>query len=93
MYRTENLKKVLWYSSMKKFCAKFLNIFSECELQPHQRELILYYWNKILTLEITILGIEMIVKSSSKGWIFSEKYWYYFHCPKNVRCSIPSFVF
>ena len=29
----------------------------------------------------------------SKGRIFSEKYWYYFHCPKNVLCSILSFVF
>ncbi len=28
-----------------------------------------------------------------KGQIFSEKYWYYFHCPKNVLCSILSFVF
>ena len=28
-----------------------------------------------------------------KGRIFSEKYWYYFHCPKNVLCSILSFVF
>ena len=24
----------------------------------------------------------------AKGRIFSEKYWYYFHCPKNVLCSI-----
>ena len=29
----------------------------------------------------------------TKGRIFSEKYWYYFHCPKNVLCSILSFVF
>ena len=28
-----------------------------------------------------------------KGPIFSEKYWYYFHCPKNVLRSILSFVF
>ena len=28
-----------------------------------------------------------------KGPIFSEKYWYYFHCPKNVLPSILSFVF
>ena len=28
-----------------------------------------------------------------KGPISSEKYWYYFHCPKNVLCSILSFVF
>ena len=29
----------------------------------------------------------------SKGRIFSEKYCYYFHCPKNLLCSILSFVF
>ena len=29
----------------------------------------------------------------SKGRIFSEKYWYHFHCPKNVLCCILSFVF
>ena len=28
-----------------------------------------------------------------KGPIFSERYWYYFHCPKNVLHSILSFVF
>ena len=28
-----------------------------------------------------------------KGRISSEKYWYYFNCPKNVLCSILSFVF
>ena len=28
-----------------------------------------------------------------KGPIFSEKYWYYFHCPKYVVRSILSFVF
>ena len=28
----------------------------------------------------------------TKGPIFLEKYWYYFHCPKNVLCSILSFV-
>ena len=32
-------------------------------------------------------------KNACKGRIFSEKYWYYFHCPKNVLCSILSFVF
>ena len=31
--------------------------------------------------------------NSAKSQIFSEKYWYYFHCPKNVLCSILSFVF
>ena len=25
--------------------------------------------------------------------VFSEEYWYHFHCPKNVLCSILSFVF
>ena len=29
----------------------------------------------------------------SKDPIFPEKYWYYFHCPKNVLRSILSFVF
>ena len=29
----------------------------------------------------------------TKSPIFSEKYWYYFRCPKNVLCSILSFVF
>ena len=29
----------------------------------------------------------------TKGRIFSEKYWYYFYCPKNVLYSILSFVF
>ena len=29
----------------------------------------------------------------SKGPIFSEKYWYHFHCLKNVLRSILSFVF
>ena len=28
-----------------------------------------------------------------KGPIISEKYWYYFHCPKNGLRSILSFVF
>ena len=32
-------------------------------------------------------------KEFCKGRIFLEKYWYYFHCPKNVLCSILSFVF
>ena len=32
-------------------------------------------------------------KQTKKGPIFSEKYWYYFHCPKNVLDSILSFVF
>ena len=27
------------------------------------------------------------------GLISSEIFWYYFHCPKNVLCSILSFVF
>ena len=31
--------------------------------------------------------------TQAKGPIFSEKYWYYFHCPKNVLRSILSFVF
>ena len=30
---------------------------------------------------------------TAKGPISSEKYWYYFHCLKNVLCSILSFVF
>ena len=30
---------------------------------------------------------------SAQGRILSEKYWYYFRCPKNVLCSILSFVF
>ena len=29
----------------------------------------------------------------TKGLIFSERYWYYFNCPKNVLCSTLSFVF
>ena len=29
----------------------------------------------------------------AKGPIFSEKYWYYFHCPKNVLRSILCFAF
>ena len=38
-------------------------------------------------------GLDGRLSSSFKGRIFSEKYWYYFHCPKNVLCCILSFVF
>ena len=34
-----------------------------------------------------------ILCSLIKGRISSEKYWYYFHCPKKVLCPILSFVF
>ena len=37
--------------------------------------------------------IAMTVALSVKGRTSLEKYWYYFHCPKNVLCSILSFVF
>ena len=37
--------------------------------------------------------LEKLRVCKAKGWIFSEKYWHYFHCPKNVLCSILSFVF
>ena len=37
--------------------------------------------------------MKKIIKFWFKGLIFSEKYWYYFHCPKNVLWSILSFVF
>ena len=40
------------------------------------------------------LQIDLIIKRDEiKCPIFSEKYWYYFHCPKNVLRSILSFVF
>ena len=47
---------------------------------------------------MAILVMEFQVRSYKirwifKGRIFSEKYWYYFHCPKIVLCSILSFVF
>ena len=41
--------------------------------------------------EIQFVCINKIVRN--KSWIFSENYWYYFHCPTNVLCSILSFVF
>ena len=38
-------------------------------------------------------GDLFLSSSLLKGPISSENFWYYFHCPKNVLCSILSFVF
>ena len=38
-------------------------------------------------------GDLFLSSSLLKGPISSEIFWYYFHCPKNVLCSILSFVF
>ena len=53
---------------------------------------------KTWTLWLTNLDLNLDWKQNksknlSKGPIFSEKYWYYFHCPQNVLCSILRFVF
>jgi len=42
-------------------------------------------------VESTELGFSAM--KVTKGPILSEKYWYYFNCPKNVLRSILSFVF
>ena len=41
----------------------------------------------------TVLVIFCLKLVGIKGPIFSGKYWYYLHCPKNVLRSILSFVF
>ena len=52
---------------------------------------------------VTLLHLQMVTFAKPpvffgwcvafRGQISSEIYWYYFHCPKNVLCSILSFVF
>ena len=51
------------------------------------------FTNFIVFRSIGYLDFRATFLSGCKGQIFSEKYWYYFQCPKNVLCSILRFVF
>ena len=71
----------LFYNSMGKHILVFMGLFV-CAWILHSQNF----------LSLKLLASEG-KQTPSKGPIFLEKYWYYFHCPKNVLHFILSFVF
>ena len=78
---------------------ELLHLFDSCTSQHsflgpqnHQRAL---KEKKVVHHSICIRTISMLLLYSGtfKGPISSEKYWYYFNCPKNVLYTILSFEF
>ena len=56
--------------------------------------LIIWYCGELYKIKIYPKSIcDYYCSEVIKGPISLEKYWYYFHCPKNVLGSILSFVF